>query len=121
MHAEVAKVQNELETRFISNTQLIDNTAKELYQNDPKKALQYLTDYSANTGNYVVNRWEKMFQFLLVKFMDGNVKQEENGVFKYNKYNLCPEHVNNPQLPDWWKKIIIDATGDKLVQPEPKK
>ncbi len=121
MHAEVAKVQNELETRFISNTQLVDNTAKELYQNDPKKALQYLTDYSVNTGNYVVNRWEKLFQFLLIKFIDGNVKQEENGIFKYNKYNLCPEHVSNPQYPDWWKKNVIDATGTKLEQPEQKK
>lgn len=121
MHVEVAKVQNELETRFISNTQLVDNTAKELYQSDPKKAVQYLTDYSVNTGNYVVSRWEKLFQFLLIKFMDGNVKQEENGVFKYNKYNSCPEHVSNPQYPDWWKKNVIDATGTKLMQPEQKK
>lgn len=121
MHAEVAKVQNELESRFISNTQLVDNTAKELYQTDPKKAIQYLTDYSANTGNYVVSRWEKLFQFLLVKFMDGNVKLEENGKFKYNEYNLCPAEVSHPEMPDSWKKIIIDATGDKLLDPTLKK
>lgn len=121
MHAEVVKVQNELETRFISNTQIIDNTAKELYQSDPKKAIQYLTDYSVNTGNYVVNRWEKLFQYLLVKFMDGNVKQEEDGKFKYNDYNLCPAPVKNPQYPDWFKKQIIDATGDKLIEPKEKK
>ncbi len=121
MHAEVVKVQTELETRFISNTQLIDSTAKELYQTDPKKAIQYLTDYSANIGNYVVNRWEKLFHFLLIKFMDGNVKQEENGIFKYNEYNLCPAEVGHPDMPDAWKKIIIDATGDKLLVPETKK
>lgn len=121
MHAEVVKVQTELETRFISNTQIIDNTAKDLYQTDPKKAIQYLTDYSVNTGNYVVARWEKLFQFLLIKFMDGNVKQEENGIFKYNEYNLCPAEVGHPDMPDAWKKIIIDATGDKLLVPETKK
>jgi dipeptidase len=121
MHAEVVKVQTELETRFISNTQIIDNTAKELYQSDPKKAIQYLTDYSVNTGNYVVSRWEKLFQFLLIKFMDGNVKLEENGKFIYNEYNLNPAEVGHPDMPDAWKKIIIDATGDKLLQPEVKK
>lgn len=121
MHPEVAKVQTELETRFISNTQIIDNTAKELYQIDPKKAIQYLTDYSVNTGNYVVARWEKLFQFLLIKFMDGNVKVEENGKFKYNEYNLCPGEIGHPEMPDGWKKIIIDATGTKLLQPEEKK
>jgi dipeptidase len=117
MHAEIAKVQNELETRFISNTPIVDNTAHELYKEEPRKAIQFLTDYSVNTGNYVVNRWEKLFQFLLIKFIDGNVKQEENGKFKYNEYNQCPARVSNPQYPDWWKKMVIDATGDKLLQP----
>ncbi|MHC1704310.1 MAG: dipeptidase [Tenuifilaceae bacterium] len=117
MHAEIAKVQNELETRFISNTPIVDNTAKELYQSDPEKAVQFLTDYSVNTGNYVVNRWEKLFEFLLIKFMDGNVKQEENGKFKYNEYNLCPARVKNPEYPDWWKKNVIESTGDKLLMP----
>jgi hypothetical protein len=26
--------------------------------------------------------------------------------------------VKNPQYPDWWKKNVIDATGDKLAVPE---
>jgi hypothetical protein len=53
--------------------------------------------------------------------MDGNVKQEEDGKFKYNDYNLCPAPVKNPQYPDWFKKQIIDATGDKLIEPKEKK
>ncbi len=118
MHADVVKVQTELETKFIENTPIVDNEATQLYKANPEKAIQYLTDYSVNSGNFVVQRWEKLFQYLLVKFMDGNVKQEENGKFKYNEYNACPAPVKNPQYPDWWKKNVIDATGDKLKQPE---
>jgi len=118
MHQDVKKLQDELENRFINNSPIVDASAKELYAQDPKLAIQYITDYSVNTGNYVVNRWEKLFQYLLVKYMDGNVKQEENGGFKYNPYNACPAPVKNPQYPDWWKKNVIDATGNKLLVPE---
>jgi dipeptidase len=118
MSQDIKKTQSELETRFINNTPIVDATAKELYSTDPKEAVKFLTDYTVNTGNYVVNRWEKLFQYLLLKYMDGNVKQEENGHLKYNKYNSCPAPVKNPQYPDWWKKNLIDATGNKLLEPE---
>ena len=121
MHPDVVKVQQELENRFIANTTIVDNTAKELYQKDPKQAVQFLTDYSVNTGNYVVERWNKLFEYLLVKYMDGNVKQEENGHFKWNKYHGAPVKVLNPEYPDAWKKEVIDATGEKLLEPEQKK
>jgi dipeptidase len=117
MIQDIKKVQNELETRFISQTDIVDKTALELINNGNKdEAISFLTDYTVNTGNYVVARWEKLFQFLLMKFMDGNVKQEDGkGGLKYNKYNYCPAHVDNPDYPDWWKKNLIEETGDKLL------
>lgn len=117
MSAEISKVQSELETYFIGNTSVVDETAMDLYKSDPKAAVKYLTDYSVNVGNYVVDRWEQLFQFLLVKFIDGNVKrQNDDGSFKYNEYDACPDHVDNPEYPDWWKRSLIRSTGDKLLQ-----
>ncbi len=119
MIQDIKKVQEELETRFISQTPLVDQTALSLLETNKDEAVKYLTDYTVNTGNYVVSRWEKLFQFLLMKYMDGNVKQEDGkGGLKYNKYDYCPAPVKNPQYPDWWKKNVIDATGDKLKQPK---
>lgn len=121
MSQDIKKVQDELEGRFISNTQVVDATALKLYEQNQTEAIRFLTDYSVNTGDYVVTRWEKLFQFLLLKFMDGNVKQvDENGQFIYNEYHQCPARVSNPEYPDWWKKAVIDATGDKLLVPENK-
>lgn len=115
MIKDIRKVQNELETRFINTTPIVDQTARELYKQSPDEAIRFITDYSVNTGNYVVNRWEKLFQFLLMKYIDGNVKQEtESGKLKYNRYNYCPAHPNNPEYPDWWKKQVIDATGNRF-------
>jgi hypothetical protein len=119
MIQDIKKVQNELETRFISQTEIVDQTALKLLETNKDEAIKFLTDYTVNTGNYVVTRWEKLFQFLLLKFMDGNVKQEDGrGGFKYNEYNYCPAPVSNPEYPDWWKKNVIEATGNKLEVPE---
>lgn len=117
MSADIKKVQVELESRFINSTPIVDATAKAMYETNPQEAIKFLTDYSVNTGNYLVNRWEQLFQFLLVKYVDGNVKrQNPDGSFKYNKYNMCPDRVENPEYPDWWKKILIQSTGDKLLE-----
>ncbi|NLH57522.1 MAG: dipeptidase, partial [Rikenellaceae bacterium] len=83
----------------------------------PEQAIDFITDYSVNTANALVERWQKLFEFLLVKYIDGNIKQEVNGVFQWNEYHGAPAEVGNPQYPDWWKKEVIDATGDKLLVP----
>ncbi len=121
MSADIVKLQQELEKQYVQMTGLMDKMALEMYQTNPDQATEFLTNFSVNNANALVARWEKLFQFLLVKYIDGNIKQEENGVFKYNKYNATPARVNNPQYPDWFKKIIIDHTGDKLLKPEEEK
>ncbi|HPK05377.1 MAG TPA: C69 family dipeptidase, partial [Bacteroidales bacterium] len=78
---DVKKVQQEFESRFLRYTPAIDKAVTELYKSDPAVAREFLTDYSVNIGNQVVNRWLELADFLLVKYMDGNLKPEENGKF----------------------------------------
>jgi len=117
MSADVRKVQKELEEHYKLMTPVVDNAAKELYNSNPDEAIAFLTKYSVNTADALTARWQQLFEYLLVKFMDGNIKQEENGKFKYNEYHNNPAHVINHEYPDWWKKNVIDATGDKLLMP----
>lgn len=118
MSADIRKVQQQLENHYTTMTPAIDKTAKKLYEEDPELALEFLTTYSVNTANALVARWQRMFEFLLIKYIDGNIKQEEDGVFKWNKYGGAPARIGNPQYPDWWKKQVIEATGDKLLMPD---
>ncbi len=113
MSPEVKKVQSELESKYIAFTPAIDKAAVELYKTNPSLALEFITDYSVNTANTLVDRWHKLGQYLLVKYMDGNVKKEENGKFKYNPYGL-PVFPDQPGYPEWWLREIIKQTGDKL-------
>lgn len=110
MHADVQKVQSELEAKYLALTAAIDNGAKTLYDKDPKMAVEFLTDYSVNTGNSTVKKWQELSDYLLVKYMDGNVKKEKDGKFLDNGYGIMAS-PNQPQLPDWWKKKIVEDTG----------
>lgn len=101
MIKEVQKVQRELEGRFLADQPEIDKAALALYNTAPRLATDYLTNYSVATGNATVARWKKLGEFLLYKFMDGNVKDELG-------------HVKHPGYPESWYRIIARDTGDQL-------
>ena len=112
MHTDVKKAQSELESKYLALTAAVDNGAKMLYDTDPKMAIEYLTDYSVNTGNSTVKRWTELSNYLLVKYMDGNVKKEKDGKFLDNGHGMMVS-PSQPELPDWWKKKIIEDTGNE--------
>lgn len=101
MIKEVQKVQRELEGRFLADQPEIDKAALALYNTAPRLATDYLTNYSVATGNATVARWKKLGEFLLYKFMDGNVKDELG-------------NVKHPGYPASWYRIIARDTGDQL-------
>lgn len=115
MTPDVKKVQAELETKYLNNTSAVDRAALELYGKDPELAREFLTDYSVSVGEQTFHRWKELGQYLLVKYMDGNIKREKDGKFITNGYGgrIPPEPIH-PGYPDWWYKKIADETGDKL-------
>lgn len=113
MSRDIIEVQQELESRFVAMNSAIDKAAVMLHETDPAMAREFLTDYSVNAGNQVVKRWQELSNFLLVKYMDGNVKPEKDGEFLRNPhgYPVTPEH---PGYPEWWLRKLIDETGSKF-------
>ncbi len=116
---DVQKVQSELEGKFAKYTPAVDAAALKLWESDSTLAREFITDYSCNTGDYVVQRWKELGDFLLVKFLDGNVKQEKDGEFLRNPWGY-PRSPSFPGYPDEWKKEVIENTGDKLLYPSTK-
>ena len=117
MLPDIRKVQEELESRFQIFVPAMDKAAMELYKKDPELARDFLTDFSVKMGNYTVQRWEELFRFLMVKYMDGNRKKEVDGEFLTNTYGRYPI-VEHPEYPDWWKKLLIEQTGERFLVPE---
>jgi len=114
MIPDIQKNQKNLEDKFVAYTPSVDMAAQNLWNAGKKmETLQFLTDYSVNQANGMTREWKKLSQFLFVKFIDGNIKKEKDGVFERTETGLAPS-PNQPDYPDWWKKVIVDQTGDHL-------
>jgi dipeptidase len=109
MVVDVQTEQNELESEFASDTPEIDRAALALHKSDPIMARELLTKYSVNQGDRVFARWKKLSEFLLWKYMDGNVKSM---TFKTLE-------IGHPAYPDAWYRRIVKERGDEIRYVEP--
>ena len=122
MIVDIKKVQSELENRFFELTPAVDEAAAKLFETEPATAREYLTDFSSSQAEMTVNRWRELGHFLLVKYLDGNIHPEKNGVFERNKYGY-PAHPKHPGYSEEFYRNVVKDTGDKLKMKEypPKK
>jgi dipeptidase len=103
MIQDVRRVQGELEGRFLSEQPEIEKTALKLAADSPAAARDYLTKYSVTSAEGVVARWRKLGEFLLWKYLDGNVRDTQG-------------KVTHPRYPDEWYRAIAKDGGDRLKQ-----
>lgn len=112
MHADLQKVQQSLESQFINQEAETDKVALQLYEESPEKAVDFLTNYSIDQAQYAFDKWKKLGEFLLIKYMDGVVRKEKDGEFIRNEYGKpsAPDRVGYPQK---YYKEVVKETGDK--------
>lgn len=118
MIKDVQKVQNELESSFIKK--IAANDAKWGKETDMSKLVGQANAFSNEQANITFASWKKLSEYLLIKYIDGNIKKEENGKFTTSPYGdhrmVMP---SQPQYPDWWYKKIVEDAGENLKVVEP--
>ncbi len=79
-----------------------------------------LTKYSVSTAQQQFKDWSELERTLLVKFIDGNVKiQDQNGNFVHSEYSThMPDDVDQPGYTDYWKEAVVHFHGDVLEEVE---
>ena len=102
IHPEIRAKQVALEKQYVNFVQ----GAKEMLAQDKESAINFITDFSCRTGNHLVDTWRDFYGYLFCKFMDGNVKTAIPG-------EKNPK-VEQPALPEWYLRMIIEQTGKKL-------
>ena len=112
MIVDLQKVQRELETSFINQVAVNDQSVKNL--TDPALT-DKLNSFSNGRANQMMNRWNQLDQYLLVKYIDGNVKKEENGKFKRSEYNMAVP-PSQPQYPESFYRAIVKDHGDIIIE-----
>ncbi|WP_164020234.1 dipeptidase [Pyxidicoccus trucidator] len=106
---DVQREQGALEGQFLADQADVEKAALELYKRSPEEARQYLTAYSVKQGERVHSQWRKLGETLLVKYIDGNVRDEQG-------------KVNHPKHSEEWYRRIAKERGRTLeMPPEPEK
>ena len=73
----------------------------------------YLTAFSVEKAQEIFNKWVALEQLLLVKYIDGNVKaQNEDGTFVTNEHTDCiPAKITQPGYTQKWKEAVAEDHG----------
>lgn len=117
MSEDMKKVQSQLENKFKESQPAVEQQALTYYKQSPAEAVNYLTQYSNELVKNGVADWKKLGEYLMVKYVDGVVKKEENGQFKRNPYGQAASPSRPGYSNEFYKKII-EQTGEKYkVQP----
>ncbi|MDR1339290.1 MAG: C69 family dipeptidase [Prevotellaceae bacterium] len=110
---DIISLQKELESKYVEMLEPIDEHAKKLYSGSEDRAIEFVTDFSVNTAASTIRRWKELDHYLLVKYIDGNIKKEANGEFLRTSTGM-PVSPEQPQLPEFWRRAIKNDAGEKL-------
>ena len=98
---DIQKEQRALEGHFFAVQPEVERAAMNLHKSAPELARDYLTRYSARQTERTMKRWKKLGQHLLVKYLDGNVRNEKG-------------KVTHPGYPAAWYRRLVKERGDHI-------
>ncbi len=96
MYPHIRELQQAWDDKFNTQVAGVDEQAASL---DDEAARAFLTNYSCSQAENLVADWQRLYIYLITKFIDGQERKEENGQFKRNPYgNSCgPNRLAMPE------------------------
>ncbi len=107
MMPEILEVQSEIEGNFIKLQPAVEQTAIGLYSSDPELMTRFLTDYSVMHAERVVTRWRELGEYLMTKYNDGYVKDEDG-------------RPQEKGYPESWLREVLKSRPDQFRLPQKK-
>lgn len=114
---EIQKAAADHELGSLQIIPTVDEEAMRLYKNKPEEVKEYLTKWSEKFADRMFKKWKELDEYLLVKYIDGNVKkQNPDGSFKDNGSGRnIPANPSQPGYSEHWKKKVSEDAGDRLI------
>ena len=118
---EVREVIDARENAAVEEQPEIDAAALEILGETPTEesiaaTRDFLTTYSIAQAQSLFDAWKELDIYLLVKYMDGNIKKENgHGTFLNNGYSdRIPASPDQPGYSDKWKEVVAKDAGEVL-------
>lgn len=112
MIVDLQKVQSELEQGFVKAVAKMDDEAKNAPESE---VVNVLNKFSNKQASLMMREWNKLDKYLLVKYIDGNIKKEKDGKFQRTESGMAafPEQ---PKYPEWYYRQIVNDHGDVVIE-----
>lgn len=117
MFGSLKSVRDSLETSYFSAQAEIERKAMVLYDENPSLAIDFLTDYSIDKAQQMIDRWRQLGTYLIVKYNDMVIKPDEDGRFIRTETGLGAT-VERPGFPENVAREIVKSSGDRYAVPE---
>ncbi|MCM1293409.1 MAG: C69 family dipeptidase [Bacteroides sp.] len=83
---------------------------------DPEVAVKFLNDHAADWSKKYTERYRQLGEYLLVKYLDGNVKREKDGQFERNEHGM-PAYPAFPGYDSrYYRSIATDPAGGERLK-----
>lgn len=114
MSVDVEAVRDSLFNRWDAQEAEVDAKAQVLLAaGDQAGVTALLTKYSSDEANAATECYKNLAIYLLVKYLDGNVKREMDGQFERTEYG-CPAFPMQPRYSDDFYRAIVNQRGDAI-------
>lgn len=115
---EIRSVIDKYENENINLASELDRKAVKMVESgNTQQAASMLTEFCKNRAQHLCDTWNELEGYLMVKYMDGNVKwQNEDGTFKTNGSEgfEIPESPIHPEFPERWLRNIVNDHGKTI-------
>ena len=125
MSADIRKVVDFWERSMLEAVAGVDWTVEGM---SPKQLRKHLTRFSVNTAQVMFENWTRLDKYLLIKYMDGNVKSEHDDVLRYvigeggdashfvdnGNGRDIPDDIQFPGYNNKWKRAVVEDNGEVL-------
>lgn len=115
MMPDIKKVQTKWESNFNLLVPAIDKVAVSMSKEDAKA---FLTNFSVTQAENSTASWKKLGEYLLVKFMDGNIKKEKDGQFLQNEYHIPPGIIRAGYPEEFLRGMVKENPGLRVKSAE---
>ena len=108
MLPDIKKVQTHWENNFNSLVNVIDKVTINMTETE---AREFLTSFSHLQAENSTAAWKKLGEYLLVKYMDGNIKKEANGKFMENEFHIPPGIIRAGYPEEFLREMVKQNPG----------
>ena len=113
MFGSLQTVRDSLDNSYFAAQAEVEARALELSKSDRKAAVAYLSTYTADKANQMLDTWKNLATYLIVKYNDMVVKEDVNGKFVRDKFGLG-KRPSRPGYPERYARELIKQTGTKF-------